>query len=113
MSDRPDQDRTDRLAALDRKLNAARSAGEPKPRADKDKYAAMSMGWRMVIELVVSVMVGAAMGYGLDTLIGSLPLFLIVFVLLGFAAGVRTMMRSAEEMQRKNAAEGQQKDERA
>ena len=103
VSDRPDQDRTDRLAALDRKLNAARSAGEPKPRADKDKYAAMSMGWRMVIELVVSVMVGAAMGYGLDTLFGSLPLFLIVFVLLGFAAGVRTMMRSAEEMQRKAA----------
>ena len=103
MSDRPGQNRTDRLAALDRKLNAARSADKPAPRADKDKYAAMSMGWRMVIELVVSVMVGAAMGYGLDSLFGSLPLFLIVFVMLGFAAGVRTMMRSAEEMQRKGA----------
>ena len=113
MSNKPSQSRADRLAELDRKLSEARDVGKPEPRADKDKYAAMSMGWRMVIELVVSVMVGAAMGYGLDTLFGSLPLFLIVFVLLGFAAGVRTMMRSAEEMQRKNAAEGQQKDERA
>jgi len=95
---------TDRLAALDRRISDARDAGKPKPRTDKDKYAAMSMGWRMVIELVLSVMIGALMGWGLDWLFGSLPLFLIVFVLLGFAAGVRTMLRSAEEMQRKQAA---------
>jgi len=29
-------------------------------------------------------------------------LFLIIFIMLGFAAGVRTMMRTAEEVQRKN-----------
>ena len=112
MSDKPGEDRADRLAELDRKLSEARNAGKPEPRADKDKYAAMSLGWRMVIELVISVMVGAAMGWGLDSLFGTLPLFLIVFVLLGFAAGVRTMLRSAEEMQRK-AAERPEKDERA
>lgn len=112
MSDKPGKNRADRLAELDRKISDARDVGGPIPRADKDKYAAMSMGWRMVIELVVSVMVGAAMGWGLDSLFGSLPLFLIVFVLLGFAAGVRTMMRSAEEMQRK-AAERSENDERA
>ncbi|MEM6624280.1 MAG: AtpZ/AtpI family protein [Pseudomonadota bacterium] len=61
------------------------------------------MAWRMIIELVVSVMVGAAMGWGLDALFGTLPLFLIVFVLLGFASGVRTMLRSATEMQRRMA----------
>jgi len=94
---------TDRLAELDRRIADARNAGKPKPRADKGKYAAMSMAWRMIIELVVSVMIGAAMGWGLDRLFGSLPLFLIVFVLLGFAAGVRTMMRSAEEIQRRQA----------
>ena len=94
-----------KLDELDRRIAAARRAGEPKPRTGKDKYAAMSMGWRMVIELVMGVMVGAAMGWGLDSLLGTLPVFLIVFVLLGFAAGVRTMMRSAEEMQRKQMAE--------
>ena len=96
---------TDRLAELDRRISDARDAGKPKPRTDKDKYAALSMGWRMVIELVLGVGIGALMGWGLDWLFGSLPLFLIVFVLLGFAAGVRTMLRSAEEMQRKQAAE--------
>lgn len=106
-------DRTDRLKDLDRRIESARAAGKPKPRTGKDKYSAMSMAWRMVIELVVSMMVGAAMGWGLDWLLGTLPAFLIVFSLLGFAAGVRMMMRSAEEMQRKSAAEAAAEDERA
>ena len=64
----------------------------------------MSLAWRMVVELVVSVMVGAAMGWGLDWLFGTLPAFLIVMSLFGFAAGVRMMLRAAEEMQRKQVA---------
>lgn len=103
LSDRPGSDRADRLAELERRLADARGAGKPDPRADKDKYAAMSLGWRMVTELVLSVMIGAAMGWGLDVFLGTLPLFLIVMTLFGFAAGVRTMMRSAGEMERKRA----------
>jgi ATP synthase protein I len=102
----------DVLSDLDRRIAAAREAGKPKPRAEKEKYAAMSMGWRITIELVMSIMVGAAMGWGVDSLFGSLPLFLIVFILLGFAAGVRTMLRTVEDMQRKEAARAA-KDERA
>jgi ATP synthase protein I len=64
-----------------------------------------NMAWRMTLELVVGGMVGAAMGYGLDVVFGTLPLFLIVFVLLGFAAGVRTVMRSARELEQHQAAE--------
>jgi ATP synthase protein I len=59
----------------------------------------------MTLELVVGGMVGAAMGWGLDVLLGTMPLFLIVFVLLGFAAGIRTVMRSAQEVERQQAAE--------
>ena len=101
---------TDRLNALDRRLAEARKP-EAKPSTGKEKYAAMSMGWRMTMELILGVMVGAAMGWGLDTLLGTLPLLLIVFVGLGFASGVRTMMRSAAEMQRRQAAEAAEKDE--
>ncbi|MEM6663238.1 MAG: AtpZ/AtpI family protein [Pseudomonadota bacterium] len=96
-----------KLERLEQRIAAARHAATPKPRADKDKYAAMSLAWRMVVELVISVMVGAAMGWGLDSVFSTLPLFLIVFVLLGFAAGVRTVMRSAHEMQRKQLAVGE------
>ncbi|MEM7505254.1 MAG: AtpZ/AtpI family protein [Pseudomonadota bacterium] len=62
------------------------------------------MAWRMVFELVLSMMIGAAMGWGLDSLFGTVPLFLIVFWLLGFASGIRTVMHSANEFQKKQAA---------
>ena len=58
----------------------------------------------MVIELVVGMAMGVGMGWGLDSLFGTMPAFLILFGLLGFAAGVRTMMRSADEVNRRNDA---------
>ncbi len=58
----------------------------------------------MTLELVVGVLVGAAMGWGLDELLGTKPAFLIIFILLGFAAGIRTVMRSAEEFRKDQAA---------
>ncbi len=63
------------------------------------------MAWRMTLELVVGAMIGAAMGWGLDVLFGTLPIFLIVFILLGFAAGIRTVIRSADELRKMQAAE--------
>src|SRR5690606_592098 len=63
-----------------------------------------ALGWRMVIDLVVGMLLGLAIGYGLDGLFGTRPVFLVVFALLGFGAGVRTMLRSADEMRRRQAA---------
>ena len=57
-------------------------------------------GWRMVTELVAGLLIGFCIGYGLDSLFGTLPIFLVLFVLLGFAAGVKTMLRSAQDIQR-------------
>lgn len=71
------------------------------------------LAWRMVFELVVSMVIGAAMGWGLDSLFETLPLFLIVFWLLGFASGIRTMMYSAEEVSRNNAASAADGDQSA
>ena len=48
---------------------------------------------------------GVAIGYGLDWLFGTRPVFLVIFALLGFAAGVRTMLRTADEV-REHRAEG-------
>jgi ABC-type transport system involved in cytochrome c biogenesis permease subunit len=62
-------------------------------------------GTRTARMAAVYGMVGAAMGWGLDALFGTLPIFLIVFILLGFAAGIRTVMRSAGELQKKQAAD--------
>ena len=94
----------DRLDQLDQKIADMKRAQQPEPRKE-DHYSQAHMAWRMVIELVVGLVIGAGVGYGLDMLFGTIPLFLIIFVLLGFAAGVKTMIRSARDMQDKmNAA---------
>lgn len=93
------------LSKLGERIEAARDAQRPRRSTAGDKYKAGSVAWRMVTELVVGVMVGGAMGWGLDSLFGTLPIFLIVMGILGFAAGVRTMMRSAEEIRRQEMAE--------
>jgi len=96
MADTPDRER---LKALEERIDAAQMARRPKP-SRQSKYEASSLAWRMVLELVIGMLLGCSVGYGLDVLFGTLPLFLIIFALLGFAAGIRTMMRSANEVKR-------------
>lgn len=93
-----------RLKRLEERIDAVKQARAPKPKVE-DHYNAASQGWRMVIELVSGLGVGFVFGYGLDALFGTMPIFLVLFTLLGFAAGVNVMLRTAREVQAKNAAE--------
>ena len=102
-----DEDRKDRLAALEAKL-AEKRAPEDAKRHQDEHHSQVQAGWRMVIELVTGLGIGFGMGYGLDVLFGTLPWLMIVFTLLGFAAGIKTMMRTAKEM----APEASGEDER-
>lgn len=94
----------DRLKRLGERIEAARGEPKPEPVRRRSHAEASGLGWRMVTELLAGMVIGLAIGYGLDSLFGTLPVFLVVFALLGFAAGVRTMMRSAEEVRRKQMA---------
>ncbi len=93
----PDEKQKAQLDALDAKLRAAKGAEAP-TRKFEDHHSQAHLAWRMVIELVTGIVIGFAIGYGLDSLFGTLPIFLVVFVLLGFAAGVNVMLRSAKEL---------------
>jgi ATP synthase protein I len=55
----------------------------------------MAIGFRLSSELVAGVVVGAAIGWGFDRLLSTSPFGLIVFLLLGFTAGVVNVVRSA------------------
>ena len=55
----------------------------------------MAVGFRLSSELIAGVVVGAGIGWGLDRLLSISPWGLIVFVLLGFVAGVVNVIRSA------------------
>jgi ATP synthase protein I len=59
------------------------------------RASAMARGFRLSSELIAGVVVGALIGWGFDRLLSTSPFGLIVFFLLGFAAGVLNVIRSA------------------
>ena len=86
-----------RLRRLGDQLGQQRP-GEPsethrgRPAADASGYA---RGFRLSSELVAGVLVGAGIGWALDHVLGISPWGMIVFLLLGFVAGVVNVMRAA------------------
>lgn len=79
----------DRLADANR---PSENDKETRQAADASAYA---RGFRMSTELVAGVIVGAGLGWLIDRWLGISPWGLIVFLLLGFAAGVLNVMRAA------------------
>ena len=92
-----DDPNADRLRALNERLAAARPKAPP--HHSESHHSQAQLAWRMVVELVAGLGIGFGIGYGLDVLFGTLPWLMVVFTLLGFAAGVKTMVGSAKELQ--------------
>ena len=68
------------------------SSSGQSPTADP---SAIARGFRLSTELVAGVLAGAGLGWVLDYWLGISPWGMIVFLLLGFAAGVLNVMRVA------------------
>lgn len=87
-----------RLQHLGERLtrNAAGRPAETDPGAGpRSDASAMARGLRLSTELVAGVLVGAGIGWMIDYGLGISPWGFIVFLLLGFAAGVMNVMRVA------------------
>ena len=92
--------RLDRLStALDAQAEADKASGATKTGQDGASPGAigkaMSLAIRVLSEFVAAVMVGTAMGWGIDHIAGTSPAFLIVFLLFGAAAGFWNVYRIA------------------
>ncbi len=105
MSDRdgkPDRSPADdaelaaRLHALERRLDERRTENQGTARRDVEgPRQGMALAMRLAADFVAGVILGAALGWGFDRLFGTSPWGLMVFLLLGFAAGILSVMRSA------------------
>ena len=77
------------LDALDAKIKKAQGEEEP----ETPPSSGAQDGMRISIELVAGVLVGAMLGYGLDTWFSTKPLFLLICVLFGFAGSMLNIYR--------------------
>jgi len=91
------------LEDLERRLEEVRNRHKD-PQEEHDNSGSMlGMAWRLSTELVVAVLVGGAIGYGLDQLFNTRPWILIIGLMFGFAAGIMNVLRAAEKMDAANA----------
>lgn len=87
-----------RLRRLGEKLDGRVAGKQVDPGSAPQSFAGPSgfaRGFQLSSELVGGVVVGAVIGWSLDYWLGISPWGMIVFVLVGFAAGVMNVMRSA------------------
>ena len=102
----------DRLRDLGQKLEDAQkrqAAGSKAPPPTQ-----LGIAGRFATELVAALVVGGGLGWGVDWLFGRFglhtkPVFLIVFFVLGAAAGIRNVMRAANELNARMASKDLEK----
>ena len=92
-----ESDKKSEIEVLSKRLIALKRNKVEEPLLD-DHYSQAHFAWRMVIELVAGLAIGFGIGFGLDYLFNSKPLFMILFILLGMAAGINVMLKTAKEI---------------
>ena len=91
------------LDLLEARIAAARKARGEEPTGGTrptptGKMSDMGVAMRLSSELVAGVLLGAGIGWFLDWLVGTLPIFLVIFTGLGTVAGVKNVLRSTQAM---------------
>ncbi|WP_420825408.1 AtpZ/AtpI family protein [Phaeovibrio sulfidiphilus] len=96
----PDTDQTPGPEEIKARLRALRGLppnGEPAETQDEDegpgRPSGLGLGMRISVEMVTTIAVGGALGYGLDKWMGSAPFAMVLCLLLGGAAGVMNAYR--------------------
>ena len=94
----PDPDRLNDLGKRLDELQTRQAGRGKRPPPNQSGIA-----FRFATELVAALVVGGGLGWGIDWLFSHFgyhtrPAFLIVFFVLGAAAGIRNVMRAAHEI---------------
>jgi len=83
-------DLNERIAKAQAELDA-----QARPSKKSVDGPGMNLGFRMAADFVAAVIVGAALGFGIDTLLHTSPWGLVVCLILGFITGVWNIVRAA------------------
>ena len=90
---------TSDLAARIKRAQATEAApGDAEISAANRDMTGLSRGLRLGSEFIAAILVGAGIGYLLDLGLKTGPWLMLVMLMVGFAAGVLNVVRSAAEM---------------
>jgi ATP synthase protein I len=87
-----------RLSNLGERLGRTRIEAQLKAGGGRSDNAGFGMALRLSTEFVAAILLGAGIGWMIDRFLGIGPWGMIVFLLLGFCAGVLNVLRSAGRM---------------
>lgn len=117
-----ERNKPDSLTDLDdrlRRLREREDGNKPAAKWDDDTRGALGVAVRVGVELVAAIGVGVGIGYLLDRWLDTTPWLLVVFFLLGAAAGMMNVYRVMSGMsqavgysaERKGSAENMRDDD--
>ena len=87
-----------RARELGDRLDEFRTARQPKTKPAGNAGNAFGQALRMAIDPVVGVLVGLGIGLAADNALGTRPLLLIIGLVIGGAAGMHNLIRSAQRV---------------
>lgn len=87
--DQPEPGLESKLRALENSLNELKET-LPKPVAKRDRSDSNAV--RMVSDFAAAFLVGSALGYGLDSWLGTSPWLLITGLVLGTVTGTKLLL---------------------
>lgn len=98
-SDRETEAIKRRLHDLEGRVRDARERHGTGPKDAEARGAAMGQALKLSTELIAGVAVGGFIGWWLDRVFGTAPFLMVLFLLLGGAAGIINVVRSAQKRQ--------------
>jgi ATP synthase protein I len=99
----PDETSSRNLRELGARLEEARRSqneGQARKPALGLESRQYGQAWRLAVEMVAGLAVGAGMGWLLDWFFGTSPWLMVIFFFLGAGAGMKSAMRVAREINR-------------
>ena len=79
-------------------IKKAEEASEKKISNKQNDNESMQVGLRAGAELITSIAAGTLIGYGLDSWLGTKPIFLIAMLVLGVITGFVNIWRTTQNM---------------
>ena len=106
----PEAGLSERRAQLNRKLDDIRVVEEKTARKSQSSSSGYAQAMKLSSEFIAGGLVGAGIGWVADQWLGTSPFGLIVFLLLGFVAGVLNVLRAAGVVEQPDAKVQREKD---